>query len=206
MKSKRLILTTILVATATLAAAGASALELGGHDRDGTVVGLTFGHGWNSVDFTQEGQPRNSSDTISAFTGGARVGWARSDNLIASIGIYGWKRSFFNNILPVSAYTFSFMLEGYFFPRGEGFWIKGGIGRGTLDFSATAALPQDSINFQESGWAYSTGAGYEFRVSDGTAVGLSYDLIYINVGDFGGFSDTNSISHNLSLNFHFYVM
>ena len=31
------------------------------------------------------------------------------------------------------------MLEGSWFPRGEGFWIKGGIGRGTLDFNATAA-------------------------------------------------------------------
>jgi opacity protein-like surface antigen len=206
MNSKRLILPTILAATLIMAATPSQAIDLGGHDRDGTVVGLTFGYGWNSIKFTPEGEPENSTGTVTSFSGSARVGWAPSDQFIGSIGFYGWKRSYYNNITPISAYTFSFVLEGYFFPRGEGFWIKGGIGRGTLDFSATAALPQNSINFQESGWTYTTGAGYEFRVSDGTGVGLCYDFLYNDVGDFAGFSSTKNVSHAVSLNFHFYIM
>ncbi|MCK9996381.1 MAG: hypothetical protein KAH56_08920, partial [Candidatus Krumholzibacteria bacterium] len=88
---------------------------------------------------------------------------------------------------------------------GEGFWVKGGVGRGTLDFYAKAAMPINDVIFNETAWSWSTGAGYEFRVSDGAAIGISYDFLYIPVGDFAGFNEVSSISHNLSLNIHFYM-
>jgi hypothetical protein len=185
------------------------ALDLGGHDRDGTVVGLTLGHGWNSVQFTTDNLGAIDTGNKSAFTGGGRIGWASSDYFIASIGMYGWRKGYYNyyslSYLNTNTSIYHFILEGYFFPRGEGFWIKGGIGRGTMDFNATAPRPQDSLIFNESGWTLSTGAGYEFRIADEAAIGISYDLIYLPVGDFAGFSDVSSTSHNLSLNIHFYL-
>jgi hypothetical protein len=202
---------TLLIAVLLMvAASSAFAIDLGGHDRDGTVIGLTLGHGWNSVQFTYAdiNGDMKAMDTgnVSAFTGGFRVGWASSDYFIASIGMYGWRKSYYTYLYTSTRATnYHFVLEGYFFPRGEGFWIKGGIGRGTMDFNATAINPKDSIIFNESGWTLSTGAGYEFRISDGAAIGISYDFLYLPVGDFGTITDVSSTSHNLSLNIHFYM-
>jgi len=193
----------LVIALVTVFAANAFAIDLGGNDRDGTVFGLTFGYGWNTVDYTPEGGDARTSGTFDTFSGGARIGWASSDYIITSLGFYGWKASV-TNITPNTATNYAFMLEAYFFPRGEGFWLKGGLGWGTIDFYAEAPLPINDIVFNESGLAWSTGAGYEFRVSDGTAVGLSYDLLYIPVGDFAGFTSTSSLSQSIGLNLNFY--
>lgn len=198
--------TWLAAAVLLLSVSSSWALDLGGHDRDGTVVGLTIGHGWNSVGFTPEGGTPRDTGNVSAFTGGFRVGWASSDKFIGSVGLYGWKKNYSTySYLNTSTTNFNFILEGYFFPRGEGFWIKGGVGRGTLDFYAKAALPQDDVVFYKRGWSWSTGAGYEFRVADEAAIGISYDLIYLPVSDFSGFSDVSHLSQNLSLNIHFYM-
>jgi opacity protein-like surface antigen len=198
--------TLLVLALLMLATSSSFAIDLGGHDRDGTVVGLTFGYGWNTVEFTPEGgQPVKSSPD--GFSGGFRVGWASSDHFIASIGMYGWKKSYYTyQYTSTSVTNYHFMLEGYYFPRGEGFWVKGGIGRGTLDLNATAPLPSDSIIFNEKDWTLGAGAGYEFRVSDGAALGISYDFFYLSIGDGGGVTDISTTSHNLSFNIHFYVM
>jgi hypothetical protein len=195
-----------ILATALLfvLASPASALDLGGHDRDGTVIGLTLGYGWNSVEFTQANGTTRDTGNINTFTGGFRVGWASSDYFIASIGGYGWKRSYYS-YTNFTIKNYAFMLEGYFFPRGEGFWIKGGVGRGTTDVWSQDPDPREQVVFNETAWSWSTGAGYEFRVSDGAGIGISYDLLYIPLGDFSDLKDVSSISQSVSLNIHFYM-
>ena len=194
----------IVTALLLVMASSASAIDLGGHDRDGTVIGLTMGYGWNTVEYTGGDGIDRDTGTIDSFTGGFRVGWASSDNLIVSIGMYGWKRSFYS-FTNFTVKNYAFMLEGYFFPMGEGFWIKGGVGRGTVDFFGQAAWPENSLIFNETSWSWSTGAGYEFRVSDGAGVGISYDLLYIPVGDLDTATNVNSINQSVSLNIHFYM-
>lgn len=194
------------VALLMVAVSTASALDLGGHDRDGTVIGLTIGYGWNSISLDSPEAGSLDSGNISSFSGGFRVGWASSDYFIASIGMYGWKKSYYTyNYTSTTATNYHFMLEGYYFPRGEGFWIKGGVGRGTLDFNATAPVAVNSVVFNEKGWTLSTGAGYEFRVADGAAVGICYDLLYLPLGDFSGFTEVSTLSQAVSLNIHFYM-
>ena len=197
---------TAFLATALLVvfASSASALDLGGHDRDGTVIGLTLGYGWNSVDFTGGDGISRDIGNIDSFTGGFRVGWASSDYFIASIGFTGWKRSFYS-FTNFTVKNYAFMLEGYFFPAGEGFWIKGGGGFGTVDFFGQAAWPENSLIFNKTSWSWSTGAGYEIRVSDGAGIGISYDLLYIPVGDFENVTNVDSLSQSVSLNIHFYM-
>lgn len=198
--------TALMMTTLLLVASSASAIDLGGHDRDGSVLGLTFGHGWNSVEFTNDNGNSLDTGSRSTFTGGVRIGWAPSDYFIGSIGFYGWKKGYYPiNYTSASVSQYNFMLEGYYFPMGEGFWVKGGVGRGTLDVYAKAVAQINNIIFNEKGWAWSTGAGYELRASDEVGFGLSYDLIYLPVGDFGGLSDVKSISHNLSINIHYYM-
>lgn len=194
----------LFVIILALAATPAMALDLGGHVRDGVVTGLSLGHGWNSVELTDaQGRSRDTGN-ISTFTGAFKVGWARSDKLVAFIGVSGWKRSFYQNITPASATNFNFLAEAYLFPRGEGFWVKGGVGAGSLDFTVRAALPQDSINFKESGFTYTVGAGYEFRVTSGFAFGLSYDYTRIDLGDFADITDAATVNQVLAMTFHYY--
>jgi hypothetical protein len=177
-------------------------LDLGGHDRDGTVIGLDIGSGWTRVQYaTPDGT--GQTDNQAAFSGGIRVGWAKNDNLITSVGLYGWKKSFNQNLTPFSVRTFNFLIEAFWFPRGEGFWLKGGAGGGSLDFSAV--FPEARTTLKKGGWNFSAGAGYEFRIADETAVGLSYDFRFTTVGEFQGFEDTKVYTNSLFLTLHFYM-
>ena len=194
-----------LIAMATLAGP-ATAMDLGGHDRDGVVVGLNMGLGWNSLKATVptlDGPQSGETGSQLDFSGGLNVGWARSDYFIASIGIYGWKESFYLRGDPLSLTTFHFMAELCWFPRGEGFWLKGGIGAGNLDFY-WSKIPV-IVHTQSSGMNYTLGTGYEFRVADTAAVGLAYDYRNLGVGEFEGLQDTTVYSHNATLSLRFYM-
>jgi opacity protein-like surface antigen len=181
----------------------AAALDLGGHDRDGVVVGLTLGHGWNGVNFeTTDG--RGAEDDISAFTGAFKVGWARSDQLVGFIGLSGWKRSYVQNITPATATNFNFLAELYWYPRGGGFWIKGGLGTGYLDLYVNTALPADRIEFREGGLTTTVGAGYEFRATGTTAFGIAYDYTHVDMGDFGEIRNASTGNHVLAFSFTWY--
>lgn len=182
------------------------ALDLGGHDRDGTVIGLVMGYGWNSLEYTLSDGTKIDSGSIDSFSGGFRVGWASNDNLILSLGMYGWKNSYYSYLYTsTSVKEYHFMLEAFWFPRGEGFWLKGGVGRGTLDFYGTAINPNNSLVFNEKGWTLGAGAGYEFRVSDGTAIGFCWDYFYLPIGDYNTITDIKATSNVVSLNLHFYM-
>jgi len=201
-----ILLTTFLVTA--VAIPEARALDLGGHDRDGLTVGVNLGAAWNKLEFSvpdENQQPVNqSTGTAVDFAGGVNVGWARNDYLLASIGIYGWKEGGWTVTgNPVSASTIHFMLELQWFPRGEGFWIKGGAGGGNLDFSTVTPLYRRT--FQKGGWNFELGAGYEFRVADSVALGIAYDYRYLTVGQFEGLDDTKVLSSNLSLSIRYYA-
>lgn len=198
------ILPAAILAAGLLAAPPVAALDLGGHDRDGTVIGLNFGAGWSRLTFDSSEGTDTETDFEDAFTGGFSVGWARNDNLIGSLAVYGWKQDYAQDITPISVTTFHFLAELAWFPRGEGFWLKGGLGGGTLDVSAV--LPQERVTYQEGGWTYCLGAGYEFRVSDQTAVGFAYDFRWIRVGEFEFLEDTTAMTHAASVNIRWYMM
>ena len=114
----------------------------------------------------------------------------------------GWKRSY-SGITPVSVTALNFLAEISWFPRGEGFWVRGGIGGGQFDFTVT--LPAEKVFIKKGGWTYSAGAGYEFRVSDQAAIGFAYDVRYLSVKEFDDFDPSSTLSHNVSLNLHFYM-
>jgi hypothetical protein len=201
------ILATALAALA-LSGTGALALDLGGHDRDGVTIGVAMGAGWNKMDFSI---PTTGGDVLQYetattvdFQGGINVGWARSDHLMGTIGFYGWKEGgWVGGGNPLTVTTFHFLAEAYLFPRGQGFWLKGGVGAGTLDF--TAVTPAERITFQEGGWNFVAGAGYEFRVADTAAIGFAYDYRYLTVGAFEGLEDTSVSSQNASMSIRYYM-
>ncbi len=200
--------TVFLTAALLLFLAGPTlALDLGGHDRDGVVVGFNMGAGWNWLDFSVPDESgalvHETTDTEVDFTGNFTVGWARSDNLVFSIGVHGWKARYLYSGERISASTTQFQADVSWFPRGEGFWLRAGIGPGNISF--TAVVPQINVTFQEWGWNMLGGAGYEFRVADTAAIGFAYEYRHLGVGAFEDFDDTKISSHNALLSFRWYM-
>ncbi len=190
-----------------LATTSAMALDLGGHDRDGVVVGFNIGAGWNWLDFSyreDDGTPvSDTTDTEVDLTGGLTLGWARSDHLVFSIGVHGWKARYYYFGNTLSASTTQFQADVSWFPRGEGFWLRGGVGPGNISFSTVT--PRANVTFQEWGWNWLGGAGYEFRIADTAAIGFAYEYKSLGVGAFQDLDDTVISSHNALLSFRWYM-
>ncbi len=197
----RLVLSVLLLSLLT--AVPASALDLGGHIRDGVVVGLLLGGGWNTVDYQIKGETPQSIETGSAFSGGVNVGWARNEHLVGSLGMYYWKKDFYNQITPVNASNFYLMAELSWFPLGEGFWIKGGLGLGDTDI--TVVLPAERHTLGSSGWAYALGAGWEYRMSSEAAIGVGYDARWTDTGETESFQYSETLLQTWSLSIRYYV-
>jgi len=197
----------LTAALVLLVASPVVALDLGGHDRDGVVVGFNIGAGWNWLDFSipdEDGAVvSEKTGTEVDLTGSFTLGWARSDNLVFSIGIHGWKARYWYAGDQLSASTTQFQADVSWFPRGEGFWLRAGVGPGNISFSAV--VPRINVTFQEWGWNVMGGAGYEFRVADTAAIGFAYEYRHLGVGHFEGFEDTKISSHNALLAFRWYM-
>lgn len=193
---------TLLLLTILLAAAPASAVDLGGHDRDGVVVGLGLGIGWNKYEYTLPDLGPVDSGYQDSFAPMLSVGWARSDYFVASLSLTGWKKSFYQSYTPIAAKSLVFMADVAWFPRGEGFWIKGTVGLGDLDLTATTAT--DFLSVKDTGLLYGMGAGYEFRMSGQAAVGLAYDARFLTLDDMDRFGEVKTVNQSASLFFRFY--
>lgn len=191
------------VCATMLAAVPAAALDLGGHDRDGTVFGLNLGAGWNKIKFDDEIGTKESN-TVVDFSGGISFGWAPNDNFIGSIGVYGWRAGWVMDYYDVTARNYNFMLDVCWFPRGEGFWLKGGLGYGILDFYQVR--PLTSVTIQQGDLALVGGAGYEFRVSDQAAVGVSWEYRYLGFDQFEDLTNVELTSNNWFFSMRFYIM
>lgn len=189
-----------------LTAAASSAMDLGGHDRDGVVFGFNIGAGWNKMDYAFPDDDGlligGETNTEVDLTGNLTLGWARNDNLVLSIGAHGWKARYWVRGNSLSASTTQFQIDLAWFPRGNGFWLRGGVGPGNISFSAV--VPAANVTFQEWGWAWLGGAGYEFRVSNEVAIGFAYEYRYLSVGAFEDFDDTSMDSHCALLSFRWY--
>ena len=183
------------------------AMDLGGHDRDGVVVGFNIGAGWNwmnySVPHEDLGSLTQETGTEVDLTGGLTLGWARSDHLVFSLGVHGWKARYWYTGNQLSVSTTQFQADVSWFPRGEGFWLRAGVGPGNISLSGV--VPRAKVTFQEWGWNLLGGAGYEFRVSNTAAIGLAYEYRHLGVGAFEGLDDTEISSHNALLSFRWYM-
>lgn len=179
----------------------ASALDLGGHDRDGTVIGGNVGLGRNDVQYFTPAFAGTTDPQID-LCGGLSLGWADSDAMLISLAIYGWKEGFQGQGEQMTVTAFNGLAELTWFPGGEGFWIRGGFGIGYMDF-ALARLPY-LIEFKETGWAWSAGLGYELRIQPNVAAGLAYDYRKLQVDAFPDLDMTDARSHCLTVNLRFY--
>jgi hypothetical protein len=185
-------------------AAGAVAAGGYGHIRDGTVVGANAGWSWTKLSFTADettGPTRVETDSQDAFGGMVRVAFAPQDRFIYGINLGGWRRSWGTNSVSL------FYVEGAgtWFVAGEGLFLRGSAGFGSLDVTLRPIeLAGNLVSFSNGGLNLGAGLGYEFRISPQFALGAAFDFHWINVGDIQGFQDVEAYNYLLSLNFNYY--
>ncbi len=181
----------------------APALDLGGHVREGVVVGLGLGGGWSSYEFAL-GDQRVETDAEGALSGGLSLGWARDDRWLLSVTFAGWRKDFSQDLTPIELRNFHLLGAVTWFPGGQGGWLKAGAGLGNVDL--TARTPEQLLQEQGNGWSFLAGAGWEYRVNDLFALGLAYELRTLDVGDFGPFGETTGLTHQVSLALRYYQL
>lgn len=179
----------------------ASALDLGGHDRDGTVIGGNLGLARTEVEYFTP-ILNGTTDRKVDLCGGLSLGWADNDAMLTSLAAYGWKVSELNQGEEMTVTTYSLLGELTWFPGGEGFWLRGGFGIGFMKFAL--ARPPYLEKFNETGWSWAGGLGYELRIQSNVAVGLAYDYRRIQVNPYQDLDRTGADSHCLTLNLRLY--
>jgi hypothetical protein len=187
-----------------LALTGAAAAGGYGHIRDGTVVGANAGWAWTSLSFNAnetEGPQRVETDTQDAFGGMIRVAFAPRDELIYGLNFGGWRRSFGSESISL----IYFEAAATWFVAGEGLFLRGAAGYGSLDVTLRPAFAGlNVVSFQNGGLDLGAGVGYEFRLQPSFALGAAFDFRWISIGDVGGFEDVEALHYNISLNFNYY--
>src|SRR6185503_14193601 len=130
------------------------------HERDGIVLGFGLGAGTGGLDYTGI-----SSDREGGFAGGLRLGYGFTPELAAGIEGTFWTKE-------VDGQTWTFDVGAATltcYPGAKGFFVRGGIGVGTLEFETEQAGVTYSAS--DDGFGFLLGAGYEWRLTRKFALG-----------------------------------
>lgn len=185
-------LTATLAVALLLASVRPAAAETYPHARSGWFVGLGLGGG--SAALTSGGQ---STDREGAAAGSVRVGYDFSPELGVGLEANGWSKS--DNVSGVDVTTTLSVGAAtlYYHPPGNGLVLRGGVGLGTAD--ASAKLGSTSVSASESGFGFTLGAQYDFRVRRTFSIGPQVDFGWMTLDSF----DANYFTVGLSFDWHF---
>ena len=165
-------------------ASGASAIGYG-HVRDGWAYGLNLGVGWTQLKATDVSQTPAldlSSGWEADLAGGLRVAFSPSDEISSGLDFSGWTdySSGGPDYNRIKTTAFGILAQGHWYPGGQGFYLRGGLGLGSLGLKLTH--PAAIISQTKQGLGWGLGAGWEVRVSPSFALGVAYDYRAVNVG------------------------
>jgi len=168
----------IVVALLLTLLAGTASAVGHSHTRDGWIYGLNLGWGWAKAQGDDVGNNlKMDTGWADDFTGGLRVGFAGSEQFSYGLDFSGWSDYAYQTRVK----TFRVLVTGTWYPKGQGFYIRGGIGGGSLNLSYTpVAYPK--ISQSKGGLALGAGAGWEVRVAPTVAIGLAYDYYWVDSG------------------------
>jgi len=179
------------VLTAILTLATTSVAQAGSHphERDGVLLGFNLGAGTAGVNFTGV-----DSDREGGFAGGLRVGYAFTPELAVGLDGTFWSKEVDNE-------TWSFDVGAAsltYYPGAGGFFVRGGVGVGTMEFKTESG----GVTFSASddGFGFLLGTGYEWRLSQKFALGPEIDYSYAKVSDD---ISLNFVNFTAGLNWYF---
>lgn len=162
------------------------------HDHHGFFLGFNLGGGTADIS-VPDGE---DTDREWGGVGNFRIGGAIKNNLLLGAETSGWVKDENNTTVSLSTIEFA----ATYYPGSEGFFLRAGAGFGTTsverDLGSEGKLSKD-----ESGFALSAAAGYEWRLTNKFALGPQVEFVYLNIG--GDLVDTANF-FDATLGFNWY--
>ena len=164
----------ISLSVALLALFSAAAAFAGSypHERDGMILGFNLGGGSAGVNVTGFDTERKGG-----VAGNFRVGYAFSPQIAAGLEGNMWTKD-----VDGTTRTFSVGAAALtYYPGATGFFVRGGVGVGTVDLSED----QGGVTYSASdnGFGWLVGTGYEWRLGRRFALGPQFDYAHAKVNE-----------------------
>jgi len=143
--------------------------EMHPHARNGWTFGFNLGGGSAGLSFADT----TSTDREVGGTANIRVGYAVTPSVVIGLEGLVWTRE-------IEGVTWTLSVGGpavTFYPGEQGFYLRGGIGSGSLDAEA------GSVTVSKTGFGILAAAGYEWRLARTLALGPQVDFAWMDVGD-----------------------
>ena len=159
--------TLLILLSATAASAGSYP-----HERDGMILGFNLGGGSAGINDTGVDSNREGG-----FGGNFRVGYAFSPQVAAGLEGNVWTKNVDNE-------TWTFSVGGpalTYYPGGTGFFVRGGVGVGTVDYSVDQGGV--TLSASDDGFGFLVATGYEWRLGHKFALGPQFDYAHAKVND-----------------------
>lgn len=142
------------------------------HERDGVVLGFNVGGGSANLEVDNI-----TGDRESGGAANIRVAYMAQPALAIGAESNLWSKE-----IEGVTWTFSVIAAALtFYPSGEGFFIRGGVGSGTI--SAELRDSGASVSVSDSGLGLLGALGYEWRLTRKFALGPELDFGWMDVGD-----------------------
>jgi len=142
------------------------------HERDGMILGFNLGGG--SAGTSGSGV---STDRETGLAGNFRVGYAFSPQVAAGLEGNMWTKNVDNETLTFSVGAAALT----YYPGATGFFVKGGIGVGSAEYSVDQG--GTTLSVSDDGLGFLVGAGYEWRLGRKFALGPQFDYSYAKIND-----------------------
>jgi hypothetical protein len=189
MSHRRFITVAASVAALLLLPAGIATAGQWPHERDGVVLGVNLGGGSAGVNILGFDLDREGG-----AAGNIRVGYAFQNQFALGLEGNAWTKE-------VDGVTWSFSVVGAaftYYPSGQGFYVRGGIGSGKVEIKASSG--SRSVTASDTGPGLLGAMGYEWRLSRTFALGPQVDYGYAKVNDD---LSINYVNFTVGANFYF---
>jgi hypothetical protein len=159
----------VIAVTATLCCAAATARAQYPQRRDGFWIGFGLGYGSAHVS-CDNCNPVSRQGGVTVF---AKLGGAPSRNLLVGGAVNAWAHDDGNATETMTNVTASL----YLYPEARsGFFLTGGLGFSNYHINSTPS-------WDGTGWGFTTGAGYDIRVSRDISLTPVVNYVWGGVGD-----------------------
>lgn len=182
------------------------------HTRGGWNYGFYVGWGWTTMsatDISQDPPLERESDSANDLTGGLRLAYNLSPQFSLGIDFAGWTGDKgWNDEVESDDFkstVYWILAEGRWYPTGGGFYVRGGIGLGSVGIKVEGSGGSESASTSGLGWT--VGAGYELRLTPKFALGALYDYRVADVGELTTYYDSVGTStQSLTVTFTWYAI